>query len=393
MQKIPLLIVFIVSLLTNACWKKHEPSPDDEISSMSVSARKVNDEVILSISAYTFRSPVGPEPTNFDAAEVWISEEISGLMNMELAYTTSQETLKLENLKPDKSYYVSVKGIKNGVKSGFSKVIMFITRSIKPDATILELPDNVYMKSSSNSPYLAYVNDKSKEVILQNWQDKSKKVIYKNTATKTYSVLGFYAQGNRIFLETSKNNNRAFEYYDLTTQKFTEIDMPAGARIWNFAFSPDGSKMAYTDYDKKGLFIYDTGTKENKLFSGEYFYSFDWSHDGKNIIQFRDKPNAGGNIKEVVKFNTTDTGLTTSQIFEWPETMGWVMLSPKEDYIMFGSNTSNNRDLWIAEIKTKKLWQISDADTFGWLSDKEFFVNIVKAQNETTWKTNKYILP
>lgn len=397
MQKIPLPLIFIISLLTNACWHKHDPSPDDKISSMSVSAKKANNEVTLSITAYTFPNPSGPQPTTFDEAEVWISEEASGYSNMKLAYTTKENTLKLENLKPEKTYYVAVKGTKNGIKTEFSKAIMFITRSLEPASTLLETPYNYYMKSSGNSPYVAYVDDKTGELILQNWQDKSTKVLFKNTVSKWYQVKGFYAQGSRLFLETGKSNNteRAFEYYDIAEQKFIPVEIPANARVWNYSFSSDGTRLAYTDYSRQGLFIYDTKIKEDKLFSSEgFFYNFDWSADDKSLIYGRTRPASGPTVREILKSSISGGGKDATRIFEWPdETMQWVMLSPKEEYILFGSYVSNNADLWIYEIKTQKLWQVSDAGNFGWISDKEFFVNKNKGENETSYKTYRYTMP
>lgn len=395
MQKSSLVFVFIVSLLTSACWKKNDPSPDGQISSMSVSAKKLNDEVTLTLTAYTFDTPVGPIATTFDEAEVWISEEASGHSNMKLAYTTKEKTLKLENLKPDKTYYVAVKGTKNGVKTDFSKAIMFITRSLKPTSTLVETSRNYYMKSSGSSPYLAYVDDLTGELVLKNWQDKSTKVLFKNIQSKWYQVKGFYAQGRRLFLETGKNNNseRAFEYYDIAAQKFVAIEIPANARVWNYSFSPDGSKLAYTDYSRQGLYIYDIANKVDKLFSNDgFFYSFDWSADGKHIFVLRNA--SSGISKQIVKYDATDASQTPTSVFQWPdESIGWVTFSPKEDYVLFGSYVANSADLWICELKTKKFWQISDVGNFGWVSDKEFFVNTNKAENEVTYKTYKYTMP
>ncbi|RFS16198.1 WD40 repeat domain-containing protein [Emticicia sp. C21] len=397
MQKSSLLIVFIVSLLTSACWKKNDPNPDGSISNMAVSAKKNNDEVTLGISAYTFKSPVGPEPTTFDEAEVWISEEASGYSNMKLAYTTKQKTLKLENLKPDKTYYVAVKGTKNGKKTEFSKAIMFITSSLKPISALVETTRNYYMKGSANSPYLAYVDEQTGEVVLKNWQDKSTRVLFKNIQSKWYQVKGFYAQGSRLFLETGKNNNseRAFEYYDIAAQKFVPIEIPANARVWNYSFSPDGSKLAYTDYSRQGLYIYDITNKVDKLFSNDsFFYSFNWSADGKHIFALRNKVYSGPTIKEIVKYDVSNASQVPTSVFEWPdETIAWVTFSPKEDYVLFGSYVANSADLWICELKSKKLWQISDIGNFGWVSDKEFFVNGNKAENEVTYKTYKYTMP
>ncbi|GAB3523760.1 TolB family protein [Emticicia fontis] len=395
MQKSSLLIVFIVSLLTSSCGKKDDPFPYGPITSMGVSAKKVNNEVTLTLSAYTFKSPVGPEPTTFDEAEVWISEEASGYSNMKLAYTTKETTVKLTNLKPDKYYFVAVKGTKNGVKTDFSKSIMFITSSLSPTSTLIETSRNYYMKGSSNSPYLAYVDDLTKELILENWKDKSTKVLFKNTESKWYQVKGFNAQGDRLFLETSNNNNkeRAIDYYDIATQKFVSIEIPANARIWNYAFSPDGTKLAYTDYSRQGLYIYDIPTKTDKLFSSAGFYSFDWSADNKSILALTNKAYMG-NVMVVEKYDITLPTKAPTRVFDWAnESIGWVTFSPKEDYVLFGSYISNSMDLWISELKTGKLWQISDVGNFGWVSDKEFFVNTNKADNEVTYKTYKYTMP
>jgi len=399
MKKIPLLIVFIVALLTNACLKKHDPEPSGAISSMEVSAKRVNDDVIVDIVAYTDNGQVGPTTTTFDAAEIWIAEDVKGYANMELAYTTTQTSLKLENLKPDKDYYVAVKGIKNGKKTGFSKYIMFVNRSLKPTSTLFEMPAAAvyYIKSSSTRPYVAYLDNTTGEVILQNWKDKSKQVIVKNTDTKVYQVRGFYAEGSRLFLETNNPYNhseRAFEYYDLSTQKFVAVELPTHARVWNYAFSADANKLAYTDYSRQGLYIYDMETKEDKKYLSDSFYSFEWSADGKNIYMIRNKAFIGPPIAEIVKYDITNAAQEPTPLFEWrDETMAWVMLSPKEEYILFASYISNSPDLWIFEFKTKKFWQISGIINFGWLSDKEFFVTTGESESGDTYKTYKYTMP
>ena len=393
MKRITLITVILISVLTGACDKKHEPSPDEKIHSMSVSVRKVNDQVQLDITALTFKNSSGPEATTFEQAEVWVSEGVSGLSNLKLVTTTTEKTVKLENLQPEKTYYVAVKGLKNGVKSDYSKPIMFTTNSLKPVQTLLELNFGWFMSGSDKNPYLAYVDDNTGEVILQNWQDKSKKVIFKNSASKTYMIKGFYSEGTMLILETTRNRERAYDYYDLTTEKFLEIPMPEGARIWNCAFSPDGFRMAYTDYNQTGLYIYDIVLKQSRKYSDSFFYDFNWSVDGKSIIQLRNKPNVNSDAREIVKWDLADSNKAPELLFEWPDVIQWMSFSPTDNYVLFSSYVSNNADLWIYDLKTRKTWQISDVSNFGWLSDKEFFVNANKLPNETSWKTYKYTMP
>lgn len=393
MKRIPLLIIIAITLFNISCQKKQEPSPDDKISSMSVSARKVNDEVILDISASKFTTIPVPVSATFDQAEVWISEEASGYSNMKLTTTTTVRTVKLENLKADKTYYVAVKGIKNGVKTEFSKQIMFSTRSLKPDQTLFDLPNGWFMSSSDKSPFMAYVDGGTDEVTLINWKDKSKKVIFKNHAGKSYQIKGFYTDGTRLFLETTRERERAFDYYDLVDGKIVEIKSPLGVRLWNCAFSPNGFRLAYTEYNKPGFFIYDIPLENVRLYSDDTFHDFEWTVDGKNIIEVRNKANAAADAREVVRWNLADSKETPAKLFEWPDAIQWVSFSPQNDYVLFSSSVSNNEDLWIYELKTGKTWQISDVNSFGWLSDKEFFVSANKTGNETTWKTYKYTIP
>ena len=392
MQRLFLLIICVVAFFINACDKKQEPIPGDEISSMSVSARKINGMVTLDIAAVTFKN-ANPVATTFDQAEIWISEEASGYSNMKLSSTTNSRTVKLENLKADKTYYVAVKGIKNGAKTEFSKQIMFTTRSIKPNATLFELPNGWFMSSSYKSPFLAYVDAGSGEVIIQNWVDKTKKVIFKNSASKSYQVRGFHTDGTRLFLETTRNQARAFDFYDLIDNQIIEMKMPFGSRIWNCAFSPNGYRMAFTDYNSPGTFIYDLALENVRLYSEETFQDFNWTVDGKNLIQIRNKANSTAEAREVVQWNLADSKQTPAKLFEWPDAIQWVSFSPTEEYVLFASTVSNNADLWIYELKTGKTWQISDVSNFGWLSDKEFFVNANKTDTETSWKTYKYTMP
>jgi len=394
MQRLSLLIICVVTFFINACDKKQEPSPPvgDEISSMSVSARKVNGEVTLDIAATTFKG-TNPASTTFEQAEVWISEGASGYSNMKLLSTTNSRTVKLENLKADKTYYVAVKGIKNGVKTEFSKQIMFTTSTLKPLETLLELQNGWFINSSATSPYLAYVDDGTGEVILQNWKDKTKKVIFKNTASKSYHIKGFYTEGARLFLETTRGQDRAFDYYDLAAEKIVEIKNPIASRIWNCAFSPNGYRMAFTDYNSTGLFLYDTVLENLRLYSNDTFHDFQWTVDGKNIIEIRNKVNSSLDTREVVKWDLADSKKTPAKLFEWPDAIQSVLFSPNDEYVLFTSSVSNNADLWIYELKSGKTWQISDTSNFGWLSAKEFFVNVNKTGNETSWKTYRYTMP
>jgi WD40 repeat protein len=392
MKRIPLLIVIAITLFATSCQKKQEPSPDDQISSMSVSARKVGAEIIIDISAIKFDN-VGPKQTTFDQAEVWISEEASGYSNMKLTSTTNVRTVKLSNLKADKTYYVAVKGIKGGVKTEFSKQIMFSTSSLKPDETLLDLPNSLFMSGSYESPFIAYIDDLSGEIIIQNWKDKTKKVIFKNSTAKNYQIKGFYNGGTRLFLERAGEIGRTFDYYDLLENKFIEMKMPFGARIWNCAFSPNGFRMAFTDYNSPGLYLYDIAIENVRLYTNETFHEFSWTVDGKNINQVRNKANASLDAREVVKWDLADSKLAPAKLFEWRDAIQSVSFSPGNEYVLFASTVSNNEDLWIYELQSGKTWQISDANNFGWLSDREFFVNVNKTGTETSWKTYKYTMP
>lgn len=393
MQKLTLILICFIVFITTGCQEKKEPSPVGEISSMSVSARKVDGTVILNITALTFGESGMPIPVNFEQAEVWVSEGAAGYSNMKLTNTTTATTVKLEALKADKTYYVAVKGIKNGVKTEFSKAIMFTTSSLKPTETLLELQNNWFMSSSADSSYLAYVDANTGEVILQNWRDKTKQVIFKNSASKSYQVKGIYSQGTLLVLETTRNRERAYDYYDFYTKKFTEIPMPEGARVWNCAFSPDGFKMAYTDYNRAGLYIYDVVLKQSRLYSEEFFSEYDWAVDGKYINQIRNVTNGSLDAREIVKWDLANGKQAPVRLFEWPDAIQWMSFSHDEQFVLFSSYVSNNADLWIYELKTGKTWQISDVSNFGWLSETEFFVNTNKTGNETTWKTYKYKLP
>ena len=399
MQKLSFILLITVGFVINACWKSQEPRPDDPLSFMSLSAKKMESSVDITITALVHKGTIGPQSTSFEEAEIYISEETPN--TMKLSYTTKATTLKLTNLEADKIYYLAAKGTKNGQKTELSEPIMISTRSLKSLETITENTCSPNTKSSVDSPYWAYSlscglssTSNNDEIWVENRLTKTKKMIHKNSSSKHYFVKGFYNEGKIIILETTQNKERAFDYYDIATEKFVNIEIPADARVWNYAFSPDGTKLAYTGYNKQGLYIYDTKTKEDKLFSTDYFYDFDWSRDGKTIVQLRNKPNVSSDIKELIKYKLSTEGQKTEQLLEWNDLgIQWLSLSPKEEYILFASYVANSNDLWIYEIKTGKVWQISNVNNFGWLSDKEFFANINKAANESTWKTVKYRMP
>ncbi|GAB3523756.1 TolB family protein [Emticicia fontis] len=405
MQRLTLFIICFVTFFINACQKKNEPAPPEPnngISSVTVSSRKINGIITLDISAFALDAAKNPKPTTFEQAEVWISEELSGYTNMKLATTTTTRTVKLENLKADKTYYLAVKGMKNGTKTDFSPAIMFSTRSLQPVETLLDFPFNFGVSGSALFPYLSYVDIESGKVILRNWKTKVDTVIFTNSASKSYLIKGFYGLTLGMYLETTKNTALGFDSYGLLKDKdgrptgkygITEMDMPSGARIWNCAFSPDGRRMAYTDYNKPGLFVYDTILDESYMYFPETFFDFYWSADGKNIIQTRNIANASLDAREVVKWDLGDPKKAPEKIFNWPDEIESLSFSPTQEYVLFISNVSNNADLWIYDLKSAKTWQISDVNGFGWLSEKEFFVSVNKTDTQTSWKTYRYTMP
>ena len=387
MKKSLLLLLLSIALTEMGCQSYVSPYSQEPIKALSISAKIIDNYVEIGIDAEALTSS-GVLPTTFDEVEVWVAEDNPS--NRKWSYTTKETTLKLNDLQADKMYYISAQATKNGQKTEISKPIMFINSTIKSVGLLSESSCGAYIKSSTDTPYLVYSMGCEKgqfnEIWIENWQTRAKKMIHQNSSSKHYTVKGFYDAGKIIILETTQNKKRAFEYYDMSTEKFINIETPADASIKTYDFSPDGKKMAYTDSTKQGLYIYNTQTKENRQLSNDVFYDFEWLKDGETIVQIRNKPTNGTNptVKEVVRYKIIGNNPPAEKLLEWEDSnLGWASISPKQEYILFQSYVANNNDLWVYEIKTKKLWQISNVTYFGWLSDKEFFANVTYKGDDT----------
>lgn len=354
------LLVLALPVLLASCWDE-PPGPKAEIDFMTVSASK-DEAVSIRIEAMTMWGTNGPVAVSFDSAEVWL-EEIGAPVKKHIA-TTAEKTYQLDELVPDRIYNVYVAGIKRGEKTEMSQPARFSTYRLNKGSDVVQNTDPDF-KAAVNSPFLVYY--KNRELIFA--ERKSGQEVKRKSLGSGYLLVGLRGNGNQVILQGVRNNERVFFSYDVISDKMEEKELPKNSRVWSYDFSIDGNKIAYKDYSRPGLFVYDFETRKEQSFSPGFFNDVFFGNNDSTLYLTR--PKGSGESRELAVFDLSTAQFSNALVNHW---VSYPQMSPDSRFLMFGSEMSGSNDTWIYETGTPRAWQISGARNICWIDENRFLV-------------------
>ena len=371
MQKISTLfaLIFFGLFLTMGCKKTPEPSPEDPLL-MNAVASYDNDKVIINSIGSVFMGTAGPQPVDFDKTEIWVSE--GSPSDLKLLETIHEKQTELTDLRPDKMYYVAVKGSKGDYWSALSAPILVIANPLKAVKTLWQPTkgSNTYLSPASTYS-LGQSQDAQTITLTHLASGKAQKLTYKSTLLfKTWGT-----NSEQVIFETSANQRRAYVIYDVVKETFSEFALPSTAHVWLAALSPDGKKIAYTDYNRTGnVWVYDTDTKTDKKTALPQPYDMEWTNDSRALLVHRYGATSQES-QEVVLYDVQKDAVTKA-LFTTPykNSLQSPKLSPSGNQLLFSSTLSGQPHLWLYDLRTEKLRPVLKSTfQFGWLSASEFY--------------------
>ncbi|WP_428659374.1 TolB family protein [Runella sp.] len=351
------------------CKKAPEPSPEEPLL-MSAVASYDNEKVSIQSIGSVFMGTTGPQPVDFDKTEVWLAE--GSPSNLKLIQTTEQKTIELTGLQSDKQYFVAVKGSKGDYWSALSTPILVIPNQLKPVKQLLQTTNTVSFYLSPAGTYSLTQSQDSKDITLtQLATGKTQKLTYPSTIF----FRNWIGNGGQIIFEAPTSQRRNYVIYDVTKGSFSEFTLPTAANVWQAALSPDGKKIAYTDYNRIGnVLIYDTDTKIDKRTTLEKPYDMVWTSDSRSLLVHRYATSAQ-EAQEIVQYDPEKDAVTKT-LFVTPAkgSIQWPMLSPSGNQLLFSSTLSGQPHVWLYDLTAQKLRPITRGTSqFGWLSGSEFY--------------------
>ncbi|WP_298357101.1 WD40 repeat domain-containing protein [Runella sp.] len=368
MKKIfPLVAVLWIVIGCNR--KTPEPSPEHPLL-MSVRASYENEKVIIESIGSVFASTAGPIPVDFDKTEVWLAEGSSS--NLKLLQTTDQKRIELTNLQSDKIYSVAVKGSKGTYWSELSSPVMVVPNKLKPIKELLKTTNTVSFYLSPTGNYTLVQSQDAKDITLTQLATNK---VQKLTYPSSIFFRNWVGNGEQIIFEASSSQRRSYVIYDIAKAAFSEFALPAGANVWLAALSPDGKKIAYTDYKRTGnVWVYDTDTKIDKRTALAQPYDLAWTSDSRSLLVHRYRSSSQG-AQEIVQFDPQND-VVTKTLFVTPAngSIQWPRLSVSGDKLLFSATLSGQPHIWLYDLQTEKLRPVTKGTyQFGWLSESEFY--------------------
>jgi hypothetical protein len=347
--------------------------PEGESIDMVLGTIYKPEETTLQISATTFRSPTGPIETDFEEAEIWIAQD--NPTDLKRLLTTSEVAITLSDLLPDKQYYVAAKGKRKNTWSKLSTPILIVPRLLKP-------LQNITLKTSSSSSIYLSPNQKYAIEQVGNSDAQETWLIDRSTGTRqkiSNTEISFFFhrwsdKSNQAFFEVSRNKKRGIVAYNMATGQLSEITLPATIDMWVWAVSPDGSKVAYKDYKRRGLWVYDHDTQtEKQLSTNNFLSSLNWSADSKSLIIVRSSATLSGQ-QEVLQLDMQNQERI---LYRLPKNLSiqWSKLSPSQEHLLFSSNLSGTSQVWLYDLQKQQLYPVSNSTSheFDWLLNDTFY--------------------
>ncbi|HEV7351144.1 hypothetical protein [Telluribacter sp.] len=346
-----------------------------------VALRSVNHQsyVELQLSGKVFASHNGPVPAKFDKAEIWLGERPDQLT---YAFTTDSTTVRLNNLKPNTLYFIASKGTRGSVTTPLSEPIVAIRHEYSSTNTIAETAAGASTR---------YFSPDGKKVAYLEGKDVLVKDLTQNTLLATIGsgfVRGWSSNSDRLFLEQTSGKDRKAAYYDVGGKAVVSYQLPSQVRLWDFKISPDGKSVAYKDYNRSGLFLFNEKEAAEKRFYPSQLFSsvrWTWHSDGTRLLYYVD----GVSGKGLQQFD-----ISSGQSGAFPIALHYAVdfpeMSPSGRYLLFSSNLAGAPDVWLLDIENQVFRQYPQGFGFSWQADDSFIVATKSTGNSSPLKYIQY---
>lgn len=358
----PLLLL----LLAFRCQHDPDPSPENPLK-MELRVDYQPDRLTLNIRGTVFRSHVGPTDAPFDRTELYLAEgQPAGYA---LLATTAEKQFALTGLRPGATYYLTARGVRGTYTSELSTPIRVIADVLKPASAWQPFDRTSWYTVSPDGRRAVRQHFAERATWLEDWSTgRRQSLAYANTEQGILLPKSWDATGERVFFEISRNKNRALVAYDVAKATFTELPLPANARLWSYAIAPDGKKLAFTDYGRPGVWLYEFGSGDPKKLPIEGFT--EWTADSRHLLLAHFTASGGVNLR------LFDPKTEVSTPFETEPTGGGTPMkaSPSGRYLLFNGALSGCCTLWLRDFQQNTLRPVQSAVQFGWLGSDEFYV-------------------
>ncbi|MBO0950320.1 TolB family protein [Fibrella forsythiae] len=374
----------LLVLLGISC--KHQPDPDPANTfAMAAWIDYGTSPLSVKLRGSVFPSTAGPVETPFDKAEVYISDNISG--GYQLIGTTSQTSYSLTTLQPGTSYYIQVKGALAG-HTADSKPVLLVNDVVVPTRKLMSYdPQAMYYVSSTGLPVIEQKADYTNisRILTTSVIDATgTKQVAAYTAPTTSQPLfrGWSSTNQRAFFEITRSAKRALISYDLATNAYADVPLPAEAELWNYAIAPDGQQIVFTDYKRPGLWYFDARTNTQKqLDSQPTVYDLSWTPDSR-YIWLTAPGNGGTGVNQYDPATATKTS-----VFSERSTLSGAQLSPDGKWVLYRNDASGRDILWLRNTATGGKRPVGVVNQYGWLNNGTFWAGY--STNDTKTPTER----
>ncbi len=378
-------LVLLLGLFTTQCIQHVKPTPDPDAPLMMQLSVDYSNPTALTVQlrGTMFKTMAGPQEVPFDKAEVYLAE--GSPSNLSLLTTSTQKDVTLPALKPNTVYYVSTKGYVGAKVSQLSGSVPVIPDVLTPTGKLMPYDRMSFYSVSpdGNRAIRQYRNASGRYVtMLTDGANTRELSPYTATDNGIFYCQGWDGAGQVAFFEINRSKKRQFVSYDVTRQVYTELSIPAEADIWNYALSPDGQQLVFTDYKRSGLWYFSNATKTQKSISGfQIIYALNWTPDSQHILVTGPNPTGSG-VPRVVQLNPQTNAQT--DVLSEAASVSKAKMSPDGRFLLFESNLSGAGNIWLQNRETRQLRVISNGSQFGWLANGSFWADYRQPDSKPT---------
>jgi Tol biopolymer transport system component len=179
------------------------------------------------------------------------------------------------------------------------------------------------------------------------------------------NITGFswICKGKKVAFTAAISDSKDIYIFDIVNQSFARLTNGMGLlRNFNPRSSPAGNEIAYirASSEKKNIWIMDISGKNNvPLTEDSQIRDFNWTMDGRSIV-YADSREYGNDALYIIDIYSKKIRLLVDNPFV--HKIKKVKISPDNRYAAFVTTSSHREDLFIYELKTGKIKDLTGSD-------------------------------